>query len=306
MPNERSVPVMGYLYLAIALFAGLSKGFCGRQTSRDMQTLRDCFFINLLRMLFSAVIGFLLVLAYGDLEFLAFNPSELGIYILAAVSITLFSVLWMYAYKQDAYVFLNIFTMLGSIVTCLLSLFVYNDAIKWNQWLGMALLLVAVAVMSKYNKQIKGKLSIKGVLILVFGCIGCAVADFSQKIYMREVGKSVAAYNFYTYLFAFVLLAVIFGVFLAKDKGLRVTAVIRSRKRILVYAAMAFFLFLNTVTKTLAAGELTSAQIYPVLQGANLICSALMAHILFREKANLKSILGMSIAFAGLLIMNML
>ena len=102
------------------------------------------------------------------------------------------------------------------------------------------------------------------------------------------------------------MLAVIFGVFLAKDKGLRVTAVIRSRKRILVYAAMAFFLFLNTVTKTLAAGELTSAQIYPVLQGANLICSALMAHILFREKANLKSILGMSIAFAGLLIMNML
>jgi drug/metabolite transporter (DMT)-like permease len=297
---------MGYLYLSIALFAGLSKGFCGRQTSRDMQTLNDCIFINLLRMLFSALIGFLLVLAYRDTEFLAFNSSELGIYTLAAASITLFSVLWMYAYKQDAYVFLNIFTMLGSIVTCLLSLFVYNDAIKWNQWVGMALLLIAVAVTSKYNKQIKGKLSVKGILILVFGCIGCAVADFSQKVYMRESGKSVAAYNFYTYLFATVLLAVIYGAFLAKNKGFKLTPVIRSRKRILVYAAMAFFLYLNTVTKTLAAGELSSAQIYPVLQGANLICSALMAHIMFKEKANLKSVTGMSVAFVGLLIMNML
>ena len=271
-----------------------------------MQSFRDCLFINLLRMMFGALIGFLLVLAYGDLKFLRLNPQELGIYLLAAVSITVFSVLWMYAYKQDAYVFLNIFTMLGSIITCLLSLVVYNDSIKWNQWLGMALLLISVIIMSKYNKQIKGRISLKGILILIFGCLGSAVADFSQKVYMREFGESVAAYNFYSYLFAFLLLFIISGLFVAKDKGIKLTPVITGRKRILVYFAMAFFLFLNTTAKTMAAGELTSAQIYPVLQGANLICSALMAHLLFKEKANVKSVVGMSVAFAGLLIMNML
>ena len=298
--------MIGYLYLAIALFAGLSKGFCGKQTSRDMQGIRDCLFINLLRMLFGAFIGLILVFIYGDLEFLALGAAELSVYILTAASITLFSVLWMYAYKADAYVFLNIFTMLGSIITCLLSFFVYNDSIKWNQWLGMAILLVAVTIMSKYNKQIKGRISLKGILILIFGCLGSATADFSQKVYMREFGRSVAAYNFYSYLFAFLLLLIISAAFLLKDKGIEVTPVISSKKSILIYFAMAFFLFLNTTSKTMAAGKLTSAQIYPVLQGANLICSALMAHILFKEKANLKSSVGMAVAFSGLLIMNML
>ena len=298
--------MIGYLYLAIALFAGLAKGFCGKQTSRDMQTFRDCLFINFMRMLFGALVGFLLVLPSGGIGALAFGGFELFIYALGGISITVFSVLWMYAYKEDAYVFLNIFTMLGSIVTCLLGLIVYGDKVKWNQWLGMALLLLAVVIMSKYNKQLKGRLSLKSILILVFGCLGSAVADFSQKVYMREVGKSVAAYNFYIYLFAFLSLAIFVGIFLAKEKGFKVTPVISSKKSILVYFAMAFFLFLNTSSKTLAAGELTTAQIYPVLQGANLICSALMAHILFKEKTNVKSISGMAIAFAGLLIMNLL
>ena len=51
---------------------------------------------------------------------------------------------------------------------------------------------------------------------------------------------------------------------------------------------------------------LTAAQIYPVLQGSNLLLSGVMAHFIFRERSNLKSVVGMSVAFAGLLLMNML
>ena len=52
---------------------------------------------------------------------------------------------------------------------------------------------------------------------------------------------------------------------------------------------MSLFLFLNTSLKTLAAGILPSAQIYPVLQGANLILSGLMAHFLFKEVKPLRN-----------------
>ncbi len=69
---------------------------------------------------------------------------------------------------------------------------------------------------------------------------------------------------------------------------------------------MAVAFYVNTTCKTFAAKFLTAAQIYPVIQGANLICSALLSQILLKEKITLKSVVGMSCALVGLLIMNLL
>ena len=269
-----------------------------------MQTFRDCLFINATRMLFCVAIGFVLVIINWDFSDLPLNASSLGVYLLSAVGMTTFCVCWMYAYKQDAYIFLNIFTMLGSMVTCLLSFIVYREPIACQQWLGMAILLSAVIIMSKYNTKIKGKLSWLGICILIAGCLGCAVTDFSQKIYMTSIGDSVAVFNFYTYAFGFVILLIMQACIMGRQKGFEITEDVIEKKNVFAYFAMSLFLFLNTSLKTLAAGILPSAQIYPVLQGANLILSGLMAHFLFKEKLNTRSIVAMTLAFIGLIIMN--
>lgn len=297
---------MGYLYLALALFGGVSKGLCGKKVSGDMHSFRDCLFINGMRMLFCLAIGFAMVLVQGDMAGLALTAESFGIYMLSAVGMTVFCVCWMYAYRTEAYIFLNIFTMLGTIITCILGFIFYDEPIRWNQWLGMVILLGAVMIMSKYNRELKGKFTLKGILILILGCTGSAVADFSQKVYMAEVGESAAVYNFYGYGFGFVMLAIAMIVMnLLGDKTV-LTPAVTSKKNVFIYFAMSACLFLNTTTKTLAAGLLSTAQIYPVLQGANLIVSILMAHILFHERINWKSIAGICCAFAGLMVMRML
>ena len=78
-----------------------------------------------------------------------------------------------------------------------------------------------------------------------------------------------------------------------------------SRRYMLLYSAISACLFLNTVAKTLAAGTLSAAQIYPILQGANLIASILLGHLLFRERITGKSVAGMVCAFAGLMLIRM-
>ena len=60
----------------------------------------------------------------------------------------------------------------------------------------------------------------------------------------------------------------------------------------------------NSLSKTTAANYMSSAEIYPVLQGANLIASSILAQILLKEKINKKSILGMICSFIGLLVMH--
>lgn len=292
---------MGYIYLATALLAGIAKGYCGKSVSRDMQNFKECTFINLMRMLFCAVVGLLFALFKTNSSSFILSYSSFGIYLLAAVSMSIFCVCWMYAYRSETYMFLSIFTMLGTIATCLLDRIFYKTDVRLNQWIGMAVLLVAVYIMSIYNKGIKGQFTVKGLLLLILGSTGSAVADFSQKIYVREIGESAEIFNFYMYAFGFILL--LFVYLLSSKKAPKTAPLLYNKKHMWIYFMMAFCLYMNSTTKTLAANFLTAAQIYPVLQGANLILSALMAHILFKEKLNIKGISGMLIAFMGLMIM---
>ena len=69
---------------------------------------------------------------------------------------------------------------------------------------------------------------------------------------------------------------------------------------------MAISLFTASYFKTLAANELDAALVYPLNQGSSLIISALMAALFFKEKINLKAVIGIILAFIGLLTINVL
>ena len=64
---------------------------------------------------------------------------------------------------------------------------------------------------------------------------------------------------------------------------------------------MSVGLFANSYCKTLAAVYLDSAQLYPVNQGCALILSTLMSAMLFGERITRRCVVGLLIAFIGLL-----
>lgn len=295
---------MGYIFLSLALTGGLIKGFAGKKISGSVDSFKDCIFVNLLRVLFCGIIGFLILCFNGDFSVLSLNTLNLPIYIFSAISMSAFCVSYMFAYKVSAYMYLSIFGMLGSIFTCFLGGIVYNEQIKINKWIGMLILLFAVLIMSKYNKEIIKKQNKASIIILIIAAISSSLSDFSQKIYMNESGENPQAFNFYTYLFATVLLLIILP--FAKGNLRKQTGEsLYNAKYILICVLISFGLYLNSFSKTLAASYLTTAEIYPVLQGANLIASALLASVLLKEKITGKSVLGMSCAFLGLLVMNL-
>lgn len=66
------------------------------------------------------------------------------------------------------------------------------------------------------------------------------------------------------------------------------------------------FLFLNSYFKTKAAFYLNALQLYPLNQRASLILSSVMAAVFFKEKMNVKSVVGIVLSFAALMFMNLL
>jgi len=68
---------------------------------------------------------------------------------------------------------------------------------------------------------------------------------------------------------------------------------------------MAVALTANSYFKTLAAGYLDSARLYPLSQGASLGLATAMAAIFFKEKLTLRAFGGILLAFIALLLMNL-
>ena len=215
----------------------------------------------------------------------------------------MFAVAWLYAYKSEAYIFLSVFTMLGSVITALLGFIFYGDPLSIPRIIGMVVLAAAVYVMSLYNKSIRGKFTLTGILTLLVGGVGVALADFMQKVFTKESLGSAYAFNFYTYALAIIPQLLILLI-LIKGRGEKISVGILDKRHIIIYLVISAALYVNSLSKTLALGYLPSTQMYPTLQAANLVASAILAAILLKEKITVKSLVGIALALAAVVLMN--
>ncbi len=296
---------MGYLFLSLALFAGATKGFCGKKMGNFAANTQSAVFLNLVRMLLCILFGIPLMLITEKGFVLDLSAPVLLISALAGVSTAAFVVLWLLAVRKSAYMMLDVFLTLGALLPMLMGYY-FGERIGAWQWAGFAVLVVAVLLMCSYNNQIKTRLTLCALLLLV-GCgIASGLSDFSQKLFVRLLPQaSKSLFNLYTYVFAALALGACYLLFFARGK-LTFDGDARAKRRIYpMIAVMALALLLNSYFKTLAAERLEAVYMYPLNQGAALVISTLMAALFFGERPNLRCILGILFAFAGLLIINL-
>ena len=297
---------MGYLFLCLALLAGLTKGYCGKRTSGYTAGVREALAANTVRMVLCVLVGFVLIWAQGDLPLLAVSPTTLAVSALSGAATAVFVVSWLLAVKKGAYMLVEVFLMLGVLIPMVLGKLLFGETIRLNQWIGMGILVAATLVMCSYNNSQKQKLTAAALLLLVLCGVGNGLADFSQKLFVRTLQETPASvFNFYTYIFSGIVMIAAFC--LLGKRGGSGQPLGQTMKKIVGYiAVMALCLFANSYFKTLAATKLDSAQLYPLNQGAALILSMGMSALFFKEKVTPKGILGIVLAFVGLLVMNIL
>lgn len=298
---------LGYLFLTVALVAGSVKGYCGKKTGGFISEYRDAVFANFIRMVLCVFISFAMTAFGGNLSLLKADLNVILITLLSGVTTSVFVVSWLVSVRRGAYMMLDVFLMLGVMVPILLSSVLFKEEIKANQWIGLAVLFVAVIIMCSYNNQIKEKMSLASLGLLILCGVANGLTDFSQKLFVKTVeGGSAAVFNFYTYVFSAAVLLVFYLASRMGNKGEK-GGEIKVIKNVGLYVlVMSVCLFLNSYFKTLAAGILPSALLYPLSQGASLILSSFMSALLFKERLTLKCIIGIVLSFIALIIINVL
>ncbi len=294
---------MGYLFLLISLLAGATKGFCGKKTSVYTAEYRHAVLVNVIRMLFCMIIGSIFVLFGGGIKTLVPTDGMLPFAALAGVSTSVFAVTWLLSVRVGAYMLVDIALMCSVLVPLLGSLVFLGEAITWQDAAGLGLLLAAVVCMYLYNNKTKAKLTAIGAVLLVVCGFASGLSDFSQKLYAAN-GTAIAAFSFYTYVFATLTLG-IFYLCTATKKKHKASDPFPLGRVLPFIIVMALCMFAASFFQTLAAQRLSSAALFPLARGVALILSALMSRIFFGEKLTAGSLTGIALALVALVVMQL-
>ena len=298
--------IMGYVFLAISLLCGATKGYCGKRTSGHTERITDAVYANLLRMLLCIVIGFFVVLFSGKQPALGVDAKTLAICLFSGLSTSVMAVSWLLAVKKGAYMLVDVFGMLGFTVPIVGSVVCFGEHVKPTQIFAMVLLIGATLVLCSYNNSIKAKLTLPAFFTLLLLCLSNGGIDFSQKLFtVYAPNVPTAVFNFYTYIFAFVFLIICLPFFKTPREAGGASAIHVLQPIFGYIGVMAICLFLHSFTKTLAAHYLPSAVLYPLANGCALMLSTGMAVLFFGEKLTVKCLCGVGLAFLGILAVNL-
>ncbi len=302
--------MLGYLLATLSVLAGVTKAYASKKSSIYINNVSENTFSNVLRMTFCSVIGLVMLLIQG--ASLSIDGGTFAITLLSGVSNAVFIITWLAATQRGAYMLLNIFYLLGVLVPLLLCRVLYDEPIRLIQWAGLAVLLLAVWIICSYNKTLGGKLTGANLAILIVCALTGGLADFSQKMFLYHDPDGVnSVFQFYTFLISTVVLVGIYVFTKWKGKAGEGKVSFEGERvlfpKIISYVSvMAVCMFACNWLKTAAGEHLVSAQLYPFLQGTNLILLSIMSAVCFGEKITVRSLVGICLAFVSLLMMNLL
>lgn len=298
---------MGYLYILIGLCFGLGKGFCGKKMSVYVRTPSHAMLANACRMLICTAVGLLLVCLAEGGSALAIPQSALWISALSGVSTAAFVVFWVLAVQRGAYMLTDVFCTSGLILPLLLGSMFLGEDVSTRQWIGFGVLVAAVLVMCSYSTKTVARLTPSGVFLLIMTGLWSGMSSFSQKLFVGQLPEeSILVFNFYTYVFAAVLLGVCYPILRAGGRGDAAREKFPMRTALPYIATMAVCLFANSYFVTKAAQHLSAIQLYPLNTALALIGTLLMSTFCFGERINAKVLVGVALTFAALLAINLL
>lgn len=295
---------LGYIFLLISVLAGSTKGYFGKRISGRTEGMAASVWVNILRMVFCILISILvsgasLLQSGGKIDF------ALGITgVLSGITQAAFLISWLYCARGGGYMLVTVFTMLGIVVTLILStLFLPGETISVLQWCAVALLIVAVLVMYSYNTGMQGKLSAGTKIALVVCGLSHGLSSFVQKLFQVYSAGDTGTFTLVGYVVTLLALFVVLLIPSVRKENQKPGKLIKGIFAPVLIMAIALFVCNFFAVEAAAPGRLSSVQLYPAREGLNMLFGVLMSHFLFREKANLRCIIGCILAFIATLLL---
>lgn len=199
-------------------------------------------------------------------------------------------------YEKTSVAFMTLCHASGMILPCVLGHFWGVERLGILSLIGILLVIVSI-VLLKDSKGEKKRFELLGIgigAIVFLTSGGVMVAQKLMGLYFPE--QSVSAYNFYSFLVAFLILGL-----LARPKSLER----RDRRGVVLCAAgSAISLCIISLVMTGLAGRIPSVILFPLFNGLGIIFVCLGSALVFKEKLTARKIVGFFLGVFALCLIN--
>ncbi|MCI8388435.1 MAG: EamA family transporter [Clostridiales bacterium] len=292
-----------YSYLVIILIMKFVQKILNKKTSNMLegQTAYLCY--GSYRYILSGLMAFVLMLianSFGQISLPAVLISALGA---AALTISLYCSLE--AMKNGAIVLVSLASSAGLLIPCICGIFMFDEPMSPWQFIGIGLLLISAYLLIGYSKELNGSFTPKTMLLLLGGMLSNGSIMVAQKMFSKYLpDTNVSVFSFLSFGIAGICMLLLF---LPKLRSSKEKEKIKNLPLSLFgYGAiLSVALLIINQLATLAGRVIPSAIMFPINDGGGTIIAALTASIFFKEKLTARSISGLLLGIAALIVINL-
>lgn len=290
---------MGYLFLLLSKMSAGAKMIAVKNCGSIAKGTRNSVIVNVIRSLGCVLVSLCvcLISGFGGMDL----PGVL-ISILAGISNGLSLCTWILCASAVSLCTVEVFCMAGGVVLPLLvsPLIFKGDEVSLPQWIGSALLFVAMYLLS--NNKGKTKMSVSKILLLTL----CGAANFgcvlSKKLFINLSSGSLETFQLLTFVFVFLTLFIIL-LFIPKDSKNPAPS-FTSKVSLYIFIAIVM-LYLTEYLATRSAGYLSSSVYYPLSYVISMPMTFLIDVVVYKEKITVYNVIGIVVVTASGVLVNL-
>lgn len=231
----------------------------------------------------------------------------------------------LYALTSGTIVLDSLFGTAGLLVPAIASIFLYQEILTIWQWLFIVIFFIGAYLLVGNSKQIYGKFSLKTLLVLITSLLMNGLTMLMQTMFSRNVENgSTSLFSVLSFLSGVILLGVLLIILTIvykmkddKQSGqasfeeftlfpLKETDKVIPKKNLFYALILAFAVFVINQLATISANLISPVILFAFINGGATIISALVGVFLFKEKLNIKGIIGIVIGIGSLLLIKLL
>lgn len=267
--------------------------FCDKHVS-SKDGNRHVFLYNTIKFLTAALFSFPFMLADASPKWtLGALLCGIGCGVMYAIS----KVLILKGYEETSVAFMTLCHAAGMILPCLVGHFLWSEYLTLTAVIGILLTVVSIVLLKGSPREHRKSSKLGVILGLVIFATSGGVMLLQKCMGRYFIGESVAAYNFYSFLVAFLLLC---------PQLRRKKSESTSYKKLLPYAiGSALSLCIISLVMTSLSGRVPSFILFPLFNGLGIMLVCLGSIPVFREQMTKRKALGLIGSVLGLCLINL-
>lgn len=291
-----------YIFLIIILLLRVPQNFSSKKTSGLVTNPQSYFLYGTYSYLLAGFIAFVMLLFDG---MSGFSLPAFGISALGAISLAASLFCSIEALKRGVMVLAAMASSAGLLLPCIAGIFMFDEPMKPLQFVGIALLILSGWLLVGYSREQTGSFTPKTLLLLIGSMLSNGTVMLAQKMFSKYLpNTNVSVFSFLTFGLVGICMFIGLVPFLGSSSGRdKIRAV---PKPIFLYGTISSVILLTiNQLATIAGRNVPSAIMFPINDGGATIITAITAAVFFKEKLTVRSVCGLILGIASLMVINL-